>query len=53
MATHSEEKRTDRIIMKIAPSVKEAAQNRAKQEGRSLSNYIEWLIVKDCEKNGE
>ena len=47
MATHGKEKRTEYVQMKIAPSLKEAAQERAKQEGRSLSNYIEWLILKD------
>lgn len=51
MAAHSEEKRTDRINMKITPSLKEKAQERADEEGRSLSNYIEWLIQKDVEEN--
>ena len=51
MATHSNEKRTDKINMKIAPSLKQKAQERADQEGRSLSNYIEWLIIQDIEKN--
>jgi len=51
MAVHSSEKRTDKINMKIAPSLKQKAQERADQEGRSLSNYIEWLILQDIEKN--
>lgn len=50
-ATVSEERRTVLIQMKISPSLKEKAQKRADQEGRSLSNYIEWLIKKDLEKN--
>lgn len=47
MAKHTDEKRSDRIIMKISPSLKEAAQVKAKEDGRSLSNYIEHLIIKD------
>lgn len=47
MATHDEEKRTDKIFMKIKPSLKEKAQQRADAEGRSLSNYIEQLLIKD------
>lgn len=52
MAEHSKEKRTDRIYMKISPALKEKAQARADAEGRSLSNYIERLIIKDIEENG-
>ena len=51
MATHSSEKRTDKINMKITPSLKKKAQERAAEEGRSLSNYIEWLIQKDAEEH--
>lgn len=47
MATHSKEKRTEFIQMRIAPSLKEKAQERAKEKGRSLNNYIEWLIIND------
>lgn len=50
MTEQSKEKRTERIYMKITPSLKEAAQKRAEEEGRTLSNYIEWLIVKDSKK---
>ncbi len=44
------EKRTDKIYMKILPSVKEMAAERAAEEGRTLSNYIENLIKKDFER---
>lgn len=50
MATHEKEKRTERINMKITPSLKTIAQERAAVSGRSLSNYIEWLILKDANK---
>ena len=52
MAKHSDEKRTDRITMKISPSVKTLAQAMAMEDGRSLSNYIEWLIIKDAKEKG-
>lgn len=50
-AEHSKEKRSEYIQMKIAPSLKEKAQARAEEEGRSLSNYIERLIIKDIEQH--
>lgn len=46
------EKRTDHFSMKIAPSVKEAARKAAQAEGRSVSNYIEKLIIDDAKKKG-
>lgn len=45
------EKRTSHIHIKIAPSVKEAAQDLAQRESRTLSNYIESLILKEVEKS--
>lgn len=39
-------------MMKIAPSLKEMAQQLAEDEGRSLSNYIEWLILRDAKVKG-
>lgn len=44
------EKRTSHIHIKIAPSVKEAAQNLAQRESRTLSNYIESLILNEVQK---
>lgn len=44
------EKKTERIHMKIAPSVKEIAERNAEEAGRTLSNYIEWLILQDDKK---
>lgn len=45
------EKRTSHIHIKIAPSVKEAAQKLAEQNGRTLSNFIEHLLLKEIEKS--
>ena len=50
-AKNSGERRTEFIQMKVMPSLKEKAQKRAEQEGRSLSNYIEWLILQDLKKH--
>lgn len=44
------EKATERIYMKIKPSVKTAAEKKAEKENRTLSKYIEWLIIKDTNK---
>lgn len=38
------EKRTERINMKVLPSIKKVAEKNAAEEGRTLSNYIEKLI---------
>lgn len=46
------ELRTDRITLKIAPSLKELAKRAAQTEGRTLSNYIERLIKDDAKKKG-
>lgn len=48
----TKEKRTERINMKVLPSVKEAAEKKAAEQGRTLSNYIEQLIINDTEKAG-
>lgn len=45
------EKKTDRLHIKIAPTLKESAIERADELGRSLSNYVEWLITEDLKKH--
>lgn len=49
MSDWNTERRTDRIQIKISPSLKEAAKARADEEGRTLSNYIEALMKADIE----
>ena len=44
------EKKTEYIIMKSTPSFKAKAFALAHEEGRSLSNYIEWLINNDAKR---
>lgn len=47
------EKKTDLITMKVTPSFKAKAKALAEEEGRSLSNYIEWLINNDIKRRGQ
>lgn len=44
------EKKNDYIIMKATSSFKAMAFALAHEEGRSLSNYIEWLINNDAKR---
>lgn len=44
------EKKTEYIMMKATPSFKAKAKALAEEEGRSLSNYIEWLITNDIKR---
>lgn len=44
------EKKTDLITMKVTPAFKARAKANAEDEGRSLSNYIEWLINNDIKR---
>lgn len=45
------EKRDATIQMRVLPSIKAMAEAKAKAEGRTLSNYIEQLIIKDNEES--
>lgn len=44
------EKKTEFITMKVTPTFKAMAKAIAEEEGRSLSNYIEWLINNDIKR---
>ena len=44
------EKKTEFIAVKVTPSFKARAKDLAEEEGRSLSNYIEWLINNDMKR---
>lgn len=44
------ERKSEFITMKVAPSFKARAKALADEEGRSLSNYIEWLINNDAKR---
>lgn len=47
----AEKEKTVMLSIRMKPSVKEAGQKRAEEEGRSFSNYIEWLILQDVKRN--
>lgn len=44
------EKKSEYIMMKATPAFKARAKALAEDEGRSLSNYIEWLINNDIKR---
>ena len=44
------ELKTVMMTIRVKPSVKRAAERRAKEEGRSMANYIERLIVADAKR---
>lgn len=43
--------KTDRLYIRIAPEMKEALQELAAADGRSLSNYIENLLRREIERH--
>lgn len=43
--------KTDRIQIRISPELKEKLQKLAEAENRTVSNYIENLILKELNKN--
>src|SRR5262249_34261729 len=48
-AMAEEERKEATIIIRVKPSAKAKAVKRAKQESRSLANYLERLIEQDAE----
>ena len=44
------EEKTVTITMRVRPSLKAAAEVRAQEDGRSLTNYVERLIEADVAK---
>lgn len=44
------EKKSEFIALKVTPSFKVRAKAISDEEGRSLSNYIEWLINNDIKR---
>jgi hypothetical protein len=45
-----EEKKTERVSVRMTPTLKAAATEIAANENRTLSNYIESLIVEQVQK---
>lgn len=46
-----EEKRTERVAIRLTPSLKKAVTELASSENRSLSNYIELLLSETVENS--
>ena len=46
------EKRTERLNTRVLPSIKAMAEQMAASDGRTLSNYIENLILNDYKERG-
>ena len=46
-----EEKRSERVAIRLTPSLKEAVAELASSENRSLSNYIELLLSEKVESD--
>lgn len=36
--------KTERLQLRITPELKSELQRRADEDGRTLANYVEWLI---------
>ena len=44
----------DKILnIRIDPDLKKQAKKLAQDEGRSLSNWVTWLIYRELKKNGK
>lgn len=42
--------KTERVNLRITPEMKEQLQRAADKEHRTLTNFIEILVIKECEK---
>lgn len=45
--------KTESILFRVEPEIKEWAAAKAAEEGRSLSNYLETLIRREMKKDKE
>ena len=45
--------KTDVVRLRITPELKEKLQALAAAENRTVSNYIENLIIRELKRNGE
>ena len=42
--------KTDRIYIRVTPEMKEALQELAAADGRSLNNYLEMLLLREIDE---
>lgn len=45
--------KTERLFIRITPELKRKLQEMANAENRSLSNYIENILLQEIEKKGQ
>lgn len=45
--------KTERVQLRLSPETKDALRAVAEAEGRSITNYIEWLIRQDLDRRKE
>lgn len=45
--------KTERLYIRISPELKEKLQELAEKEHRTLSNYIESILIKEIEKENK
>lgn len=43
----------DQILIRVGKGYKEKVREIAQQDGRTISNYIKMLIIKDAKEKGE
>ena len=41
--------KTDRLQIRVSPEMKKSLQELAATENRTVSNYVEWLIMREIE----
>jgi hypothetical protein len=39
------------LALRLDPAIRAIADERAKEETRTLTSYLEWLIVEDAKRN--
>jgi uncharacterized protein (DUF1778 family) len=45
--------KTERLYIRLTPELKEKIQAAAEAEGRSISNYVEHLIIQALKREGD
>jgi predicted HicB family RNase H-like nuclease len=45
--------KTERLFLRITPELKEKLQKKAEKEHRTLSNYVESILIKELKKQSQ
>lgn len=46
----AKETKTEVMTIRVRPSTKTSAERNAEEDGRSVANYVEWLISQDTQR---